>query len=69
MVKMGGGLVFGFVTTSMYWRLLSFDSASFKMSEEIAAVFDPMSSTTGDRPLVLTAGGLHLCGLAGCAYK
>ncbi|KAF8431872.1 hypothetical protein BGX38DRAFT_1277047 [Terfezia claveryi] len=38
----GGVVAYGFVTTGDSWRMLSYDGASFMMSEKIVAEFDTM---------------------------
>jgi len=38
----GGGIVYGFVTTGESWRMLSYDGASFQVTEKMDAVFETM---------------------------
>jgi len=40
--NIGGGVVYGFVTTGQIWQMLSYDGASFQMASEIMAVFNGM---------------------------
>ena len=35
-----GGVVYGFATTGVSWRMLSYDGASFQVSEKVEAVFE-----------------------------
>ena len=38
-----GGIVYGFVTTGESWRMLSYDGCTFKVTNQIGAVFDTIA--------------------------